>query len=316
MSHSCVVAGPDVISLVVLETSLRLHRHKPGRLSELADYLHKCAGRLIGGLLWRIRSVAIDSTEKIARTSMDAISVDIRLPGRQICAGTALTRRHRSPGPASRSGLARAGIWLSSACQNRNICHKALVAMYQILLLCIWQAILASRQPAVRNRRSIGAQAPEWFTLRDRRCPRLAHTLPPDLVGISPSAWISWLGPELAILFCGLRARQLASGHARMPGRGCGSRQDAPWVCGEPGGAIPNRPGRLVAVARRMASRVFAGPGSASRSASPGDKILGSVRGTRTSGAVRDRTDPPCRRVTSPRGTGFTATGVSPRATR
>ena len=40
------------------------------------------------------------------------------------------------------------------------------------------------------------------------------------------------------------------------------------------------------------------------------------MRGTRTNGAVRDRTDPPCRRVIRPRGTGFTATGVSPRATR
>jgi len=53
-----------------------------------------------------------------------------------------------------------------------------------------------------------------------------------------------------------------------------------------------------------------------SRSASPGDKIRGSVRGTRTSGAVRDRRDPPSRRVSRPRGTGLTPTGVSPRATR
>jgi hypothetical protein len=41
----------------------------------------------------------------------------------------------------------------------------------------------------------------------------------------------------------------------------------------------------------------------ASRSASCGGKILGKVRGTRTSGTVRDRRDPPCRRVSSPRGT-------------
>jgi hypothetical protein len=39
-----------------------------------------------------------------------------------------------------------------------------------------------------------------------------------------------------------------------QPGRGCGSQQGAAWVCGAPGGAIPDRPGRLVAVARRMAS--------------------------------------------------------------
>jgi hypothetical protein len=36
------------------------------------------------------------------------------------------------------------------------------------------------------------------------------------------------------------------------------------------------------------------------QSASCGDKILGRVRGTRTKGTVRDRTDPPCRRVSSP----------------
>ena len=53
-----------------------------------------------------------------------------------------------------------------------------------------------------------------------------------------------------------------------------------------------------------------------SRSASSGDKILGRVRGTRTSGAIRDRIVPPWRRVISPRGTGLARTGVSPRATR
>jgi hypothetical protein len=52
------------------------------------------------------------------------------------------------------------------------------------------------------------------------------------------------------------------------------------------------------------------------RSASADDKILGSVRGAPTSGAVRDRTVPPCRRVIRPRGTGLARTGVSPRATR
>jgi hypothetical protein len=54
----------------------------------------------------------------------------------------------------------------------------------------------------------------------------------------------------------------------------------------------------------------------ASRPASPGGKIRGSVRGTRTSGPVRDRRDPPCRRVSRPRGTGLRPAGVSPRATR
>ena len=51
-------------------------------------------------------------------------------------------------------------------------------------------------------------------------------------------------------------------------------------------------------------------------STSTGDRIFGNVRGTRTNGTVRDFTEPPERRVASPRGTGFVATGVSPRATR
>lgn len=45
---------------------------------------------------------------------------------------------------------------------------------------------------------------------------------------------------------------------------------------------------------------------------SDGDKILGSVRGTRTNGACWRR--PLRRRVDSPPGTGFERTGVSPRA--
>jgi len=53
-----------------------------------------------------------------------------------------------------------------------------------------------------------------------------------------------------------------------------------------------------------------------SRSASAGERIVGNVRGTRTSGAVRDARVPPARRVDKPRGTGFVATTVSPRAIR
>lgn len=64
-----------------VEGSLRLHRHQPGTLPELASYLHQRTNGMIGSLLWLIRSAAIqaviDGTEKITRTSMDAIPVDI-----------------------------------------------------------------------------------------------------------------------------------------------------------------------------------------------------------------------------------------------
>ena len=67
--------------IAALEGSLRLHRHKPGNLPELARYLHQRTGGMIGSLLWLIRSAAIqavmDGTEQVTRKSMDAIPVDI-----------------------------------------------------------------------------------------------------------------------------------------------------------------------------------------------------------------------------------------------
>jgi hypothetical protein len=67
--------------VAAVEGSLRLQRHRPGALPDLAGYLHQRTGGMIGSLLWLIRSAAIqaviDGTEKITRTSMDAIPVDI-----------------------------------------------------------------------------------------------------------------------------------------------------------------------------------------------------------------------------------------------
>jgi hypothetical protein len=69
------------LNIAALDTSLRLHRHQPGSLSELAGYLHQRTGGMIGSLLWLIRSAAIqaviDGTESITKKSMDAIPVDI-----------------------------------------------------------------------------------------------------------------------------------------------------------------------------------------------------------------------------------------------
>jgi hypothetical protein len=67
--------------VAAIEGSLRLHRHQPGTLPGLAGYLHQRASGMIGSLLWLVRSAAIqaviDGTEKITRTSMDTIPVDI-----------------------------------------------------------------------------------------------------------------------------------------------------------------------------------------------------------------------------------------------
>jgi hypothetical protein len=67
--------------IAALEGSLRLHRHQPGALPQLASYLHQRTGGMIGSLLWLIRSAAIqaviDGTEQVTRKVMDAIPVDI-----------------------------------------------------------------------------------------------------------------------------------------------------------------------------------------------------------------------------------------------
>jgi hypothetical protein len=58
-------------------------------------------------------------------------------------------------------------------------------------------------------------------------------------------------------------------------------------------------------IASTIARSRCVGSAATSRSASDGDKILGRVRGTRTSGTVRDDLFPPWRRVDKPRGTGL-----------
>jgi hypothetical protein len=64
-----------------LEGSLRLHKHRPGSLAGLSDYLHQRTGGMIGSLLRLIRCAAIqavlDGTERITRTVLAQIELDI-----------------------------------------------------------------------------------------------------------------------------------------------------------------------------------------------------------------------------------------------
>ena len=64
-----------------LEDSLRLHRHQPGTLTGLEEYLHRRTGGMIGSLLRLVRGAAIqavlDGTEKITRATLDSIGVDV-----------------------------------------------------------------------------------------------------------------------------------------------------------------------------------------------------------------------------------------------
>ena len=64
-----------------LEDGLRLHRHQPGALTGLEEYLHRRTGGMIGSLLRLIRGAAIqavlDGTEKITRKALDSLEADI-----------------------------------------------------------------------------------------------------------------------------------------------------------------------------------------------------------------------------------------------
>ena len=67
--------------ICALEDSLRLHRHQPGALTGLEEYLHRRTGGMIGSLLRLTRGAAIqavlDGTEKITRAALDSVDVDI-----------------------------------------------------------------------------------------------------------------------------------------------------------------------------------------------------------------------------------------------
>ncbi len=83
--------------IAALEDSLRLHRHRPGTLPQLARYLHQRTGGMIGSLLWLIRSAAIqaviDGTEKITRKAMGSLQVDIASQ----TTGSRTARSHERP---------------------------------------------------------------------------------------------------------------------------------------------------------------------------------------------------------------------------
>jgi hypothetical protein len=66
--------------LATLEGALRLHRHQPGTLPGLGEYLHQRTGGMIGSLSHLVRAAALlailDGTEQITRTLLDTIPVD------------------------------------------------------------------------------------------------------------------------------------------------------------------------------------------------------------------------------------------------
>jgi hypothetical protein len=77
--------------VATLEQALRLHRHKPGTLVDLADYLYQLTGGKIGGLSVLIRGAAVlaidDESEQITPDLLDLVPLDLA------ATSTAPTRR-------------------------------------------------------------------------------------------------------------------------------------------------------------------------------------------------------------------------------
>jgi hypothetical protein len=87
--------------VATMEESLRLHRHEPGTLIEVAPYLHQRTGGMIGSLdqlIYEAANDAIsDGTEKITRKHLDAVVLD-----------TAAEEQYRPPAPRRRAVAAAA----------------------------------------------------------------------------------------------------------------------------------------------------------------------------------------------------------------
>jgi hypothetical protein len=66
--------------IATIENALRLHRHKPGSLLELTDYLHHRTAGMIGSLSHLVRGAALDAiltgAEKITKRLLDAVDLD------------------------------------------------------------------------------------------------------------------------------------------------------------------------------------------------------------------------------------------------
>jgi hypothetical protein len=86
--------------VATMEQSLRLHRHKPGTLLDLAPYLHQRSGGMIGSLDQLVHEAANDAisdgTEKITRKHLDAVILD-----------TAAEEQYRPPAPRRPAAAAR-----------------------------------------------------------------------------------------------------------------------------------------------------------------------------------------------------------------
>jgi AAA domain len=99
-THRTEGARQDWAKLVAaMEGALRLHRHKPGSLVELAPYLHARTGGMIGSLDQLIHEAAndaiADGSERIAKRHLDDVILDLAAES-QYAPAAGLGRRARA----------------------------------------------------------------------------------------------------------------------------------------------------------------------------------------------------------------------------
>jgi len=91
--------------VATLESTLRLHRHQPGTLVGLADYLYERTDGMIGSLSQLIRGAAIlavGDDEQVTRTLLDLVPVDF--------AATRATPRRRKHATIETTNPTRASV--------------------------------------------------------------------------------------------------------------------------------------------------------------------------------------------------------------
>ena len=91
--------------VATMESTLRLHKHQPGSLVALDEYLYRRSGGMIGSLSQLIRGAAIlaieDGSERITRDLLDIVPVDY-----------AAERGHTAPAQPRRSAKRAGGLML------------------------------------------------------------------------------------------------------------------------------------------------------------------------------------------------------------
>jgi hypothetical protein len=87
--------------IAILESLLRLHRHRTGNLVRLDQYLYRRSGGMIGSLSQLVRGAAIlaieDGSEQISEQLLDSVPVDYAAQRADYCITATAPRKSGDP---------------------------------------------------------------------------------------------------------------------------------------------------------------------------------------------------------------------------